>query len=157
MPGLEPRRRPPAVRLVMIAESRAGATGRALVLALLLGFTAAHAAPYRTIAQADTAARSLLEVLVEDGPEAALGRAREASHLDDPRVQRNLAWARQGLPSRMRELGAPQSLETIGTDRFMSAFVRFSYRVRCARGDLRVMLTFRRKTDGWRLNQFYFD
>ncbi|MGD9604133.1 MAG: hypothetical protein AB7O21_21050 [Gammaproteobacteria bacterium] len=141
----------------MIAQSRVDATRRALVLALLWGCADVHGAPHRTIAQAEAAARDILDVLVTAGADAAVARARAESHLDDPRVQRNLDWAGTGLPDRARTLGALTSVETVGTDRFMSAFVRFTYRVRCTRGDLRVMLTFRRKTAGWRLNQLYFD
>lgn len=126
-------------------------------LTVAAGAPATVAPPHRTITAAATAAAAIVATLATDGAAPALALAQAESHLDDPRVQRNLAWATAQLPARLAPLGRAGTVEHTGTDRFLSSFVRFNYRVRYAGGDLRLMLTYRRKTAGWRLNQFYFD
>jgi len=114
-------------------------------------------APYRTLAAAREGSYRLVETLKQEGPEEALALATRESHQDDPRVQENLARMRTLLPPRMTELGEIEDIEFVGLDRFMSSFGRYNYRVKCANGELRLMFTWRRKTHGWRLNQFYLD
>ncbi|MEN9726386.1 MAG: hypothetical protein RL434_752 [Pseudomonadota bacterium] len=120
------------------------------------GFANAEA-PYRTLADARSGADLIIQTLRESGPEAALDLAVRESHRDDPRVQKNLTEMRARFPAHMATLGASGEADFTGLDRFMSSFGRYNYLLRCANGELRLMFTYRRKTDGWRLNQFYFD
>ena len=129
-----------------------------IVLFMLMSVASAGAeAPYRTLAAAREGSNQLVDILKQKGPAEALALAKRESHQDDPRVQENLARMRALLPPRMAELGEIGVIEFVGLDRFMSSFGRYNYRVKCANGELRLMFTWRRKTHGWRLNQFYFD
>lgn len=135
--------------------------GRVLVVLAMGFFTSlvcvAAEAPYRTLAAAREGSDRLTEILQREGAVEVLALATRESHLDDPRVQENLTRMRKALPSHMESLGEIQEIEFVGLDRFMSSFGRYNYRVKCSEGELRLMFTWRRKTDGWRLNQFYFD
>lgn len=126
-----------------------------LVFGLFTG--SAAEAPYPTLAAAREGSNRLVETLQREGASAVLALATRESHLDDPRVQENLARMRELLPARVDTLGEIQEVEFVGLDRFMSSFGRYNYRVKCTAGELRLMFTWRRKTHGWRLNQFYFD
>jgi hypothetical protein len=132
---------------------------RGLILAALgaCSVAASAEAPYRSLADARRGADLIVETLRQSGPDAALDLAVRESHLDDPRVQENLARMKAGFPAHMATLGAPTEAEFTGLDRFMSSFGRYNYLLQCPEGQLRLMFTYRRKTDGWRLNQFYFD
>lgn len=136
--------------------SRRRAAAFLLALATSGAVTAAEA-PYRNPDQIRHGARALLDLLVQDGAAAALHSARENSHLDDPKVQTNLDWAAQTLPDRLAPLGPCQQVTLSDEERFASSFMRFHFVLDCAHGQRQFMLTYRRKTDGWRLNQFYFD
>ncbi|MBM4227247.1 MAG: hypothetical protein FJ164_05830 [Gammaproteobacteria bacterium] len=114
-------------------------------------------APYRSLADARRGADLIVQTLRQSGPEAALALAVRESHLDDPRVQENLTRMKSSFPGHMATLGAPTEAEFTGLDRFMSSFGRYNYLLQCPDGQLRLMFTYRRKTDGWRLNQFYYD
>jgi hypothetical protein len=129
------------------------------IVSLLLcaaGITAAQA-PYPTIAAAAAGASALVAVLDEQGAAASLAHARRESHLDDPRVQRSLDAVSATLPALRAGIGEVRTSELVATDRFASSFVRFTWLLRGSSGELRVMFTYRRKTNGWRLNQYYAD
>lgn len=129
-----------------------------LVFGLFARATGAAAeAPYRTLVAAREGSNQLVETLQREGASAVLALATRDSHLDDPRVQENLARMRERLPARMDALGEIQGVEFVGLDRFMSSFGRYTYRVQGTTGEMRVMFTWRRKTHGWRLNQFFID
>lgn len=132
---------------------------RGLVLVALGACSAAASAeaPYRSLADARRGADLIVQTLRQSGPEAALDLAVLESHLDDPRVQENLTRMKASFPPHMAGLGALGEAEFTGLDRFMSSFGRYNYLLRCQEGELRLMFTYRRKTGGWRLNQFYFD
>lgn len=142
-----------------LQSRRGGRTARRWVFAglCLISSGAGAEAPYRSLADAREGSDLILQTLQESGAEAALALAVRESHQDDPRVQKNLSQMTARLPAHMASLGPLGEAEFTGLDRFMSAFGRYNYLVHGAEGDLRVMLTYRRKTDGWRLNQFYFD
>jgi len=128
------------------------------LLALATSWAVAAAeAPYRNADQIRHGARTLLDLLLQDGAPAALRHARENSHLDDPKVQANLDWATRTLPDRLAPLGHCHRVTLSDEERFASSFMRFHFVLDCAQGQRQFMLTYRRKTDGWRLNQFYFD
>ena len=131
----------------------------AVLVLLVFGLFASAAAesPYRTLAAAREGSNQLVEALQREGASAVLALATRESHLDDPRVQENLARMRERLPTRMEAIGEIQGVEFVGLDRFISSFGRYNYRVQGTNGEMRVMFTWRRKTHGWRLNQFYVD
>ena len=114
-------------------------------------------APYRSPDDLRQGAGALLQQLLHDGPAVALQSARANSHLGDPKVQANLDWAAQTLPARLAPLGACQRVQASDEERFASSFMRFHFVLDCQHGQRHFMLTYRRKNDGWRLNQFYFD
>lgn len=114
-------------------------------------------APYRTLAAAREGSDRLIETLEHDGATATLDLATRESHEDDPRVQQNLTRMRARLAPRLTAIGEIKNVEFVGLDRFMSSFGRYNYRIHGAKGEMRVMFTWRRKTRGWRLNQFYID
>lgn len=128
----------------------------ALVFFANLACLAAEA-PYRTLSAAREGSDRLIETLKREGAAATLDLATRESHEDDPRVQHNLARMRTLLPPRMTSVGEIEKVEFVGLDRFMSSFGRYNYRVQGTSGEMRVMFTWRRKTRGWRLNQFYID
>lgn len=144
---------------MMRSDRRGISAARGCVLVLLCVLTGAvpAQAPYPTIAAAATGATALIEVLIAEGATASLALAVRDSHQDDPRVQRNLAAIAATLPAKRAALGSVQRRELVSTDRFASSFVRFTWLLRGSTGELRVMFTYRRKTDGWRLNQYYVD
>ena len=102
-------------------------------------------------------ARGLLDQLLREGWPAALATARADSHLDDPKVQANLDWAVLALPARLAPLGRCRRAIASDEERFASSFQRFHFVLDCEHGERQFMLTYRRKTDGWRLNQLFFD
>lgn len=132
--------------------------GVALALLWALGGSAnAAEVPYRTHEQIRLGALALIAQLRTEGAVAALITARAESHLDDPKVQRNLDWAERELPARLAPLGECQRASLSDAERFATSFYRLHFVLSCAGGERQIMLTYRRKTDGWRLNQFYFD
>jgi hypothetical protein len=132
--------------------------GVALALLWALGGSAnAAEVPYRTHEQIRLGALALIAQLRTEGAAAALITARAESHLDDPKVQRNLDWAERELPAHLAPLGACQRASLSDAERFATSFYRLHFVLSCAGGERQIMLTYRRKTDGWRLNQFYFD
>lgn len=146
------------------AESQKASLARyaCVALVLVIGFLTsltclAAEAPYRTLAAAREGSDRLIETLKRDGAAATLKLATRESHEDDPRVQQNLARMRTLLAPRMISVGEIEKVEFVGLDRFMSSFGRYNYRVQGTAGEMRVMFTWRRKTRGWRLNQFYID
>ena len=118
---------------------------------------AAAEVPYRNPPQIRAGAQALIATLCAQGAGPALSTARDDSHLGDPKVQRNLDWAVRELPARLTPLGACQRAELSDEEHFASSFYRLHFVLICAQGQRQIMLTYRRKTDGWRLNQFYFD
>lgn len=153
--------RPPSISGAQrgwVSRARPSLAPFLLTLGLLASVACLGAeAPYQTLAAAREGSDRLAETLRTEGAAEALALATRESHLDDPRVQENLARMRKALPSHMESLGEIQEIEFVGLDRFMSSFGRYNYRVKCSEGELRLMFTWRRKTHGWRLNQFYFD
>jgi len=135
---------------------RLAAVALALLWALGGGANAAEF-PYRNPPQIRAGAQALIATLCAQGAGPALTTARAESHLGDPKVQRNLDWAERELPARLAPLGACQRAELSDEEHFASSFYRLHFVLVCAQGQRQIMLTYRRKTDGWRLNQFYFD
>ncbi len=143
-----------------LPNKRSALAGELLWLSLLMILLARPAcadAPFRTIKDAENAATLITRNLFASDVVAAVQLAIRDSHLDDPYTQKNLQWVQKDLPMKLNRLGKPVRFIPTGTDRFVSAFVRFNFLLHYERGALRLMLTFRRKTAGWRLNQLYFD
>ena len=86
--------------------------------------------------------------------EQAQRKAVENSHLDDPVVQQNLDEAFAALAQKLTPVAA-LSADYIQTSKFGRSFVRHQFALDNEAFSMRCMMTYRRKTDGWRLNQLW--
>ena len=86
--------------------------------------------------------------------EQAQRKAVENSHLDDPVVQQNLDEAFAALAQKLTPVAA-LSADYIQTSKFGRSFVRHQFALGNRAFSMRCMMTYRRKTDGWRLNQLW--
>ena len=86
--------------------------------------------------------------------EQAQRKAVENSHLDDPVVQQNLDEAFAALAQKLTPVAA-LSADYIQTSKFGRSFVRHQFALGNEAFSMRCMMTYRRKTDGWRLNQLW--
>lgn len=87
-----------------------------------------------------------------------LARAQQSavgnSHLDDPVAQENLNEAFDMLAKKLA--GAPKlAVNYVQTSKFGRSFLRHQYTLAAPDFAMRCMMTYRRKTDGWRLNQLW--
>lgn len=80
--------------------------------------------------------------------------AKKNSHVDDKITQQNLdevfAELRNQLPT-----GESMQEQFVQQSNFGRSFIRHQYSLKHAQQSTRCMLTYRRKTDGWRLNQLW--
>ena len=76
------------------------------------------------------------------------------SHLDDPVVQQNLNAAFAFLTEKLSPPAA-HNVDYVQTSKFGRSFVRHQFALANEEFSMRCMMTYRRKTDGWRLNQLW--
>lgn len=86
--------------------------------------------------------------------DSAESSARKNSHLDDEITQQNLNDVFVVLK---RLLNEPHIMESrfVQQSKFGRSFIRYQYSLSNAQLSIRCMLTYRRKTEGWRLNQLW--
>lgn len=106
----------------------------------------------------DTALRrfsdSLMDLLSLGKIEQAGRLARENSHLDDPVVQQNLDEVFNELVNNAL-VGTAPVVRYVQNSKFGRSFIRHQYALVAEDSSMRCMITYRRKTDGWRLNQLW--
>lgn len=106
----------------------------------------------------ETALRKFSDALVKQIGGGAIDLAETTaianSHLDDEVAQRNIAETFDLLPTK---LDGAETFETkyVQMSKFGRSFIRHQYAFENGEKSLRCMLTYRRKTDGWRLNQLW--
>lgn len=76
------------------------------------------------------------------------------SHLDDPVVQQNLNDVFDAIKGNPLTDTEP-TVSYVQTSKFGRSFIRHQYTLNSANIAMRCMMTYRRKTDGWRLNQLW--
>ena len=96
----------------------------------------------------------LVQQIGDGALEAAKNVAVDNSHLDDEIAQRNISETFDLLPSKLISDDVYQTTY-VETSKFGRSFIRHQYAFDNAEQALRCMLTYRRKTDGWRLNQIW--
>ena len=96
-----------------------------------------------------------LMTLLGDGDlEQAQKAAIANSHLDDPVAQKNLDEAFKLLTEKL-DRSAKIAADYVQTSKFGRSFLRHQYALEAPDFAMRCMATYRRKTDGWRLNQLW--
>ena len=87
---------------------------------------------------------------IEEARQFAIGN----SHLDDPVVQQNLNEVFDAIKSNALD-DTRLTVSYVQTSKFGRSFIRHQYTLTAADIAMRCMMTYRRKTDGWRLNQLW--
>ena len=113
-----------------------------------------NTAPFTTASALQTFSETLMRLVSHGDVEQAERLAVANSHLDDPITQQNLADAFDTLKETLRA-SAILSLDYVQTSKFGRSFLRHQYALENADVAMRCMLTYRRKTAGWRLNQLW--
>ncbi|MEM7469324.1 MAG: hypothetical protein AAF387_20905 [Pseudomonadota bacterium] len=132
----------------------------AIALSILLWHLTANStetlstAPFIDETEIRAFSEQLLAEIGVSGLAGAKNTAIENSHLDDKITQRNLAAEFAKLAELVTEWDE-LNIEYVQTSKFGRSFIRHQYAVTNRDVALRCMLTFRRKTDGWRLNQLW--
>ncbi|MGR8948796.1 MAG: hypothetical protein ACU84Q_12160 [Gammaproteobacteria bacterium] len=102
--------------------------------------------------------RDFSELLVNHIGRRSIQLARDVavanSHLDDEVVQRNIAETFELLPKKLVSESMYKT-QYVQTSKFGRSFIRHQYAFENSGHSMRCMLTYRRKTDGWRLNQVW--
>ena len=140
----------------MIRKNRLSASAITLLLgnALIPTANSAESAPFRSEIALETFSRSLIGEIANTNLDSAKSIARNNSHLDDEITQRNL----QDVFFALKHLvGDGQTMESrfVQQSKFGRSFIRHQYSLSNAELTIRCMLTYRRKTAGWRLNQLW--
>ena len=135
---------------------------------LLFGFvfvcifiSAAHAqnlssglvAPFRSMTELDQFSKTLFADLATHDFDEVFKRIKKSAHQDDEKVMENLVAFSASFPQQRSTLRTPIRTRYIQQSKFGGSFLRHQYEIGDADSRLRCMVTYRRKTDGWRINQ----
>ena len=96
----------------------------------------------------------LMQLLAEGKLESAQHAAVRNSHGDDAVAQQNISTMFASLRDQLADISGSNT-EFVQTSHFGRSFMRHQYSLHGREFALRCMLTYRRKTDGWRLNQIW--
>ncbi len=136
-----------------------------LIPAIFLLFSFAHVsatlnaeelaaqAPFKVEKELRQFTQEIIESLVTIEFEFVASRIVKNSHLDDPTAQKNLLDFNEKFPGQLATLGSGANTQYIQRSKFGSSFIRYQYDISGTESAIRCMFTYRRKTDGWRLNQ----